>query len=166
MLARVPPIDWKKRLRNLGIVRTRKARKGPALTSSLRTSSSALGRQGEDLAARFLEGRGVRILDRNVRRDGSELDVVGIDGGALVFVEVKRRRNGRLGAPAEAVTSWKRRRIVSGARHWLAENQGLGKREIRFDVVTIVDEPGEGEAGEDESGRIDWIQGAFDATFS
>lgn len=159
MLASVTPdepFDWKNRLEEMGISRRRKRAAAPAPPRRARPDSpAALGREGEEAAARHLESRGVRIVARNVRADGSELDLVALDGGTLLFVEVKRRRDSRRGAPAEAVTAAKRRRIVDGARRWLAGNRVRTPRGIRFDVVTI----------EDESRSIDWIQGAFDATF-
>ena len=156
MLAPVPPdepVDWKRRLKDLGVARIRKrpAAPGPARP----VSTVRIGRDGEEAAARHLEARGVTIVARNVRAEGSELDLVGVDGGTLLFVEVKRRRNSSRGAPAEAVTAAKRRRIVDGARRWLAGNRTRAARGIRFDVVTI----------EDETDSIQWIQGAFDATF-
>jgi putative endonuclease len=157
MLAPMPPedpVDWKDRLKELGISRRRKRPASPAPSPRTVTTASR-GREGEEAAARHLEARGVRIVARNVRAQGSELDLVGIDRGTVLFVEVKRRRNSLLGAPAEAVTAAKRRRIMDGARRWLAANLPRAPRGIRFDVVTIEDEPS----------SIDWIQGAFDATF-
>ena len=147
------PVNWKARLKELGVARVR-TRSAPAAPSSP-TSTARRGREGEAAAARHLEARGVRIVARNVRAEGSELDLVGVDGGTLLFVEVKRRRNAGRGTPAEAVTAAKRRRILDGARRWLAANRTRAPRGIRFDVVTI----------EDETESIDWIQGAFDATF-
>jgi putative endonuclease len=156
MLAAVQPAvpeDWKRKLKELGVARVRKPPAAPAPARPV--SNARKGRDGEDAAARHLEARGVRIVARNVRAQGSELDLVGVDGGTLLFVEVKRRRDSRRGEPAEAVTAVKRRRIVDGARRWLAANRTRAERGIRFDVVTI----------EDETDSIDWIQGAFDATF-
>lgn len=149
------PVDWKGRLKELGLGRKRKPRPAAASRPAWGVSTTDRGREGEELAARFLEGRGVTILARNFRTEGSELDLVGLDGETLVFVEVKRRRSSRCGSPGEAVVLAKRRRIVLGARRWLAKQREKG-RQVRFDVVTL----------EGGSSSIDWIQGAFDATFS
>ena len=89
-----------------------------------------------------------------MRAGGGEIDLVVADGSVLVFVEVKWRRDASRGAPAEAVTPAKRRRLVSAARAYLAENPAGTRREVRFDVVAI----------EGGTGTIDWIRGAFDAT--
>jgi putative endonuclease len=113
-----------------------------------------VGREGEERAARLLESRGVKVVARNVRTSGGEIDLVGRSGGLLLFVEVKRRRSAERGTAAESVTPSKRRRIVRAARAWMTEYPGSGHCQVRFDVVAIQDEP--------ES--ISWIEGAFDAT--
>jgi len=110
------------------------------------------GRGGEDLASSLLEENLLRILDRNVRYRDGELDIVALDGATTVFVEVKRRRDDALGAPAEAVTRTKRLRVVRGARRWLQAHPGHG-RSVRFDVVAIVDDPH----------SVTWLKAAFDA---
>jgi len=142
--------DWKGRLASLGLSRRRRA----AAPVPARPATTPKGRAGEDEAARFLEERGLTIVARNVRAGGGELDLVALDGRRVVFVEVKWRRDASRGAPAEAVTPLKKRRLLSAARAWLAQNPAAGGRDVRFDVVAI----------EGGTGTIDWIRGAFDAT--
>jgi putative endonuclease len=144
--------EWKERLAALGLSRRRRAVPRPAGTA--RAPTTPKGRDGEDEAARFLEGQGLTVFARNVRVGGGEIDLVAGDGGTIVFVEVKWRRDATRGTPAEAVTPLKRRRLLSAARAWLAENPSDARREVRFDVVAI----------EGDAGTIDWIRGAFDAT--
>ena len=144
---------WKERLAALGLSRRRRPAASRAAAPA-RPPTTPKGRAGEDEAARFLEGRGLTIVARNVRAGGGEIDLVADDGRAVVFVEVKWRRDSSRGAPAEAVTPVKRRRLLSAARAWLAENPAAGSRDVRFDVVAI----------EGETGKTDWIRGAFDAT--
>ncbi len=146
--------DWKGRLASLGLSRRRRAAATGSAHAPARPATTSKGRSGEDEAARFLEERGLSIVSRNVRAGGGELDLVAEDGRRVVFVEVKWRRDASRGAPAEAVTPLKRRRLLSAARAWLAENPAGASREVRFDVVAI----------EGASGKIDWIRGAFDAT--
>ena len=143
---------WKERLAKLGLARKRRAGARPVAPS--RAPTTPKGRDGEDEAARFLEARGLSVVARNVRAGGGEIDLVAGDGGTVVFVEVKWRRDASRGTPAEAVTPFKRRKLLSAARAWLAENPSSARREVRFDVVAI----------EGEARRIDWIRGAFDAT--
>lgn len=148
--------DWKKRLKALGIARKRKKRgeKEEDLLGKVKRDPRKMesGRKGEDLASSLLEEKSLLILARNVRYPNGEIDIVALEAGTTVFVEVKRRRDSALGAPAEAVTVRKRRRVVRAARRWLAAHPGRG-RAVRFDVVAVVDEPA----------SVTWIKGAFDA---
>lgn len=84
-------------------------------------------------------------------KDG-ELDIVALDGSTTVFVEVKRRRDAALGAPAEAVTRTKRLRVVRAARRWLAAHPSRA-RSVRFDVVAVLGDPP----------AVTWIKDAFGA---
>jgi putative endonuclease len=49
-------------------------------------AKDVLGRRGEDLAARYLEQRGLVILSRNWRCRAGELDLVATDAARLVVV--------------------------------------------------------------------------------
>jgi putative endonuclease len=97
----------------------------------------ALGIAGENLACEALTGRGYAILARRYRTRVGEIDIVARDGGTLVFIEVKTRTSERFGRPVEAVTGWKRRRIVSMAQHFLTRHR-LHGRPCRFDVVSVL----------------------------
>jgi putative endonuclease len=146
---------WKTRLKKLGLSRTRVRKPdGGAERPSVRASTRPAGMRGEALAAEHLERLGVRFLARNYRAPGGEIDLIGESEGVLLFIEVKWRRSEECGNAAEAVTSLKRRRLVRTARTWLSENAGSSNRPVRFDVVAIHEEPF----------RIEWIEGAFDAT--
>ena len=96
-----------------------------------------LGEIGETLAARYLATRGWQIVDRNVRFREGEIDIVAARGGILAFIEVKTRRSAAFGAPAEAVTWRKQRRIRALATRYLAERHPRA-RAVRFDVVDIA----------------------------
>lgn len=56
----------------------------------------------------------------------------------VVICEVKTRGSGAFGAPVEAVTSVKRRRLRKLAAQWLDEH-AVGCREVRFDVASVRD---------------------------
>ena len=102
----------------------------------------AVGRFGEDVAAEYLERAGLRILQRNWRCREGELDIVARDGDALVFCEVKARSGTGFGAPVEAVTAAKARRLRVLAARWLTEQRGdaagRGCSTVRFDVVGVL----------------------------
>jgi putative endonuclease len=98
----------------------------------------ALGAYGERRAVAFLvHEAGMRLLDRNWRCDEGEIDIVARDLDALVFIEVKTRRDRQFGPPAEAVVAAKRARLRRLAMRWLSEHP-LRPVEIRFDVVSVL----------------------------
>lgn len=97
----------------------------------------ALGRWGEERAARFLERRGWRVLARNYRFGRREIDLVVRRGRVVAFVEVKTRAGEGFGPPQEAITALKRREIEAVASHFLARHE-LGDVEVRFDAVAVT----------------------------
>lgn len=117
-------------------------------------TTRALGAAGEAHAAAYLREQGYRILARNVRADGVEIDIVARRRRTLVIVEVKTRRSRYAGRAEEAVHAGKRARLVRGAAAWLHANPQRGCT-IRFDV--IVCEATLGEL------QVQHWPGAFDA---
>lgn len=118
-------------------------------------SRTALGREGEEAAARFLTDAGYRIIARNVRFRFGELDMVATEQDCIVFVEVKTRTGTGYGTAAEAVTPAKQRQLIKLATVYLAGAGGDG-RQCRFDVVTVAPQ---GDGG----WRCDLIRNAFSA---
>lgn len=101
-----------------------------------------LKRLGEEVAARHLERRGLRVLVRNWRIRLGELDLVARDGPVLVFVEVKARRSAAFVDPSAGVDARKRHRLRRLAEAYLAlERPAPGP--CRFDVVSVVLQQGE-----------------------
>jgi putative endonuclease len=97
----------------------------------------ARGRRGETLAAAYLERAGYRIVGRNVRLRGGELDLVALDGTTLCFVEVRLRSGSGYGTAEESIDARKRRRLVGAARELLATRRLPSHGALRFDVVAI-----------------------------
>lgn len=119
-----------------------------------RHSRQRLGDAGEDAAALHLEQAGYRIVARKHRCPRGEVDLIAERGGLLVFVEVRTRASSVFGFPSETVTVAKQRKVIAAARDYLASSGG-GRRELRFDVISIVDHP--------EGPRVEHIPAAFDA---
>ncbi|MGD0035659.1 MAG: YraN family protein [Bacteroidota bacterium] len=94
------------------------------------------GKAGEDLAARFLERNGLKIIERNYRFERGEIDLIAEEGDELVFVEVKARRSTIFGAPEDAVTERKQEQVHTVADGYLFEHD-IDNRPCRFDVVAI-----------------------------
>jgi putative endonuclease len=100
-----------------------------------RPDNGAKGRTGEDRAAGYLAACGYRVLARNVRVPGGEIDAVCLDGATLVIVEVKSRDSRKFGSALQAVDARKRatlRRIAADYAQIVAPSA-----KIRFDVVTL-----------------------------
>lgn len=94
------------------------------------------GKEGEDLAAKFLQQQGYEIVARNYRYKRSEIDLIVRKGGWLVFVEVKMRSSNAFGYPEEFVDYQKAKNIVYGAEQYTFENKYEGN--VRYDVVAIT----------------------------
>ncbi len=95
------------------------------------------GNQAEDLAVRFLERQGYRILQRNFRLRFGEIDIIAQDQDTLCFVEVKARTTDELGSPWESITYFKQRKLSKLALAYLrGQYKSLDVR-CRFDVVAV-----------------------------
>jgi putative endonuclease len=100
-----------------------------------------LGRQGEDLAVKYLERKGYQILERNYTTSFGEIDIVAAwtppqETKRLVFVEVKLRRNRRYGYPEESVTPKKLQHLILASQDYLQKHL---KEDIdwQIDVLSI-----------------------------
>jgi putative endonuclease len=117
-----------------------------------------LGRRAEDLVAARLERSGWRMVGRNIRLPSGELDIVALDGSALVFVEVKAGRAGTTVGPerpAHAVGRRKQLKLRRLAREWIADRRGpSGVSGYRFDVVGVC-------FGPNGLADVDHIRNAF-----
>ena len=97
----------------------------------------ALGRRGEQLAAEYLQQAGMRVLDRNWRCAGGEIDIVAVDRRTLVACEVKTRSGLGFGSPLEAVSRAKQVRLRRLAVAWVAAH-GVLFDEVRVDVIGLL----------------------------
>jgi putative endonuclease len=105
-------------------------------------AKDVLGREGEQAAVSYLEGRGFRILDRNWRCADGEIDIVAVERHTFVACEVKTRSGTRYGTPLDAVDRAKRRRLRRLAALWLSAH-GVRFDQIRIDVLGLLrDEAG------------------------
>jgi putative endonuclease len=95
-----------------------------------------LGRWGEQQAGKFLQQKGYKILDRNVRTPYGEIDLIAQRAGVLVFVEVKTRSSRSFGNPEEAVTVSKLTHMIESAESYLLEHPDLEK-DWQLDVIAI-----------------------------
>jgi putative endonuclease len=124
----------------------------------------ALGRLGEQIAARHLEGLRFSVLARNVRTRRGEIDLIAFDGATLVFAEVKTRRVGALlpgpdpgQHPLAGLRARQRTRLRVLAAAWLREQRAdrPHARTIRFDAIGILVDARGGLR------RLDHLEGAW-----
>ncbi len=102
--------------------------------SQISSDPKVWGQRAEALSALYLRLKGYRILERNWRRRGGEIDIIAEKGSTLVFVEVKARRGARFGSPEEALTPTKRKRLLTLAQIYLSSYKGKAQR-VRLDVL-------------------------------
>ena len=111
------------------------------------------GREAEAQAARHLERQGLKVLTRNYRCRGGEIDLICREGKTLVFAEVRLRRRGDFGGAGASITARKQQRIILAAQHYLA-TKNAATCDCRFDCLLLnrLDER-----------CIEWIRDAFSA---
>jgi putative endonuclease len=100
-----------------------------------------IGRDGEQAAVRFLEGKGFRIVQTNYRVAGAEVDIIAVCGDILCFVEVKTRKSGACGSPEDFVHLAKQRKIIRAAK-FFSSRRAYREFRVRFDVVAIIRDAG------------------------
>jgi putative endonuclease len=125
------------------------------MTGSVTDRRRTLGQEAEEAAARFLEGAGLRVIERNVRFTHGEIDLVCRENGVVVFVEVKCRHARWGDAPAGAVSWHKQRRLTRLAQHYLKWRR-LDQVRCRFDVVAVT-------VHDDGTRHVRHLRAAFDA---
>lgn len=97
------------------------------------------GNFGEEIAVKYLQDNGYKILARNVHYSRfCELDIIAQYKKTIVFVEVKTRKNNDFGTPMEAITKTKYDNIKKGALNYLAEHPA---KDYRIDVIGITLKP-------------------------
>ncbi|WP_327318135.1 YraN family protein [Streptomyces sp. NBC_01235] len=112
---------------------------GARMSTNTDLARGALGRYGEELAARRLAETGMTVLERNWRcgRTG-EIDIVARDGDVLVVCEVKTRRDGGFQHPMAAVTPEKAERLRRLAERWIQTHGGAPPGGVRIDLIGVV----------------------------
>ena len=113
------------------------------------------GVAAEQLAAEYLQVRGIKILGRNLRCKVGELDLVCLDHGVLAVVEVRQRGSACYGGAVASVT-WAKQRKIIRATQFLLREKNWSRVPLRFDVVAIEGLP-------EGAHRVEWIKDAFRA---
>jgi putative endonuclease len=123
----------------------------PSIPRLENTRGVLRGAWAEEHAAKHLEAAGLKILQRNYRIRGGEIDLIAIDPNqTTIFIEVKQRTSSSHGTAGESINLRKAGLIRRAALHYL----GRDDLPCRFDAVLI-------EGANPEQCRITWIQDAF-----
>ena len=117
------------------------------------STRQARGAAAEQQAADYLQRQGLKLLERNFRVRGGEIDLICRDGKTTVFVEVRLRSRSDFGGAADSITGAKRSRLILAAQHWLLRH---GEVPCRFDCM-LFDGP------DNETRKIEWLRNAFSA---
>lgn len=110
-----------------------------------------LGREGEEVAARFMERMGFRILGRNYRCRYGEIDLIAEKQETIYFIEVKTRRSSEAVSPLELISPVKKRHISRVAQYYLTRCRG---KEVSGDFGLVV--------VDGENFSCEWFEGIFD----
>lgn len=114
----------------------------------------AVGKQAEEVAVRYLQEQGYRIIAQNWYCTTGELDIIAYDLSQLVIVEVRSKREGsKYGTALEAITPSKIKQVRNTASYYLYKT-GNNDANVRFDVIAIT-------TNDDGTNHINHIEGAF-----
>lgn len=98
--------------------------------------SNPLAREGEEIASKYLQKQGYKIIDRNFRARNTELDIVAIKDRILVFIEVKTRTSDKFGTPLEQIAYFKLKSLIKAAEFYKLTHKNLPD-EMRIDAVSV-----------------------------
>ena len=111
------------------------------------TEKMRQGQRGEDAALAHLQLHGLRLIERNFRCSGGEIDLIMHHRDSLVVIEVRSRADARHGGAAASITPAKQRRLIIAAQVYLLRQKKMPA--CRFDVIAI------------DGNDLCWLQDAF-----
>jgi len=100
------------------------------------SKNNIIGKQGEEMAARFMEAKGYVVVERNFRSGRAEIDLILQKDNLLVFAEVKLRKRTSYGMPEDAVDDRKAELILNAAENYIYKKDWKGG--VRFDIISIT----------------------------
>ncbi len=100
-------------------------------------AARSLGKKGEDQAAAALEAAGMEIVARNFRFQEGEVDIIALDGEAIVFIEVKTWGYYGIEDLQYGINVKKQQKIIKTANYFLSKNRKYNNMTIRFDVMFV-----------------------------
>jgi putative endonuclease len=113
------------------------------------------GREGEDIACKYLLKKGLKFIEKNYRFHRHEIDLIFEDekNRILIFIEVKTRKNKIFGEPEEAITYTKQKHIRNALYGYLMKNPSYSDYDLRVDTICIM--------YENDNHNVNHIENAF-----
>lgn len=108
-----------------------------------------IGAKGEEKAVNYLIEQGLTILETNYVCKIGEIDIIAKQENIILFIEVKYRKNDKMGRPYESVNYHKQMKIMKSAMLY-AQEMNLFNKAMRFDVIEIIGE------------EVNWFKNAFE----
>lgn len=108
----------------------------------------AIGSEGEAQAVQYLIQAGCSIIMTNFTCKIGEIDIIAKERDTVLFIEVKWRKNDKMGRPYEAVNYHKQKKVIKSAMLYAQQKQ-IYDKPMRFDVIEIIGE------------EILWLKNAF-----
>jgi putative endonuclease len=98
------------------------------------------GKEAEQMAEKYLEIKGYKIVERNFRAGKGEIDLIGYKEGWIVFFEVRYRKNSDYGYPEQTISNKKEKLLWDTALEYVHSKNWNGN--IRYDIISITEEDG------------------------
>ena len=118
-------------------------------------TTKEIGQLAENIAYQYLASNGLKLIERNYRISGGEIDLIMHDGNTTIFVEVRYRKSLKFGNGAESINHTKRSRLIATSLHYLQTHPQYNTAPCRFDVISIT-------SAQDKP-EVEWIKDAFQA---
>jgi len=118
-------------------------------------TTKSIGDEGEQQALNYLQKLGLKLVTRNFRQRGGEIDLIMQDDSTLVFIEVLLRQSAQFGSALESVTHQKQQRLIKTVQYYLQQNVRQYPA-YRFDVIGITPVSNDF--------KINWVKDAFQLT--
>jgi len=99
-------------------------------------NQGSIGKLGEELAKKYYQNSGYKIVETNTRKRFGEIDIIAQSNGKTIFCEVKTRSSDRFGSAVESLTHTKKKRILRMIRYYCLKNK-VSDENIRADFIAI-----------------------------
>lgn len=93
-------------------------------------------RLGEEIASKYLQKSGYKIIEKNFRKGYGEIDIITIYKNALVFIEVKTRKTNLFGGVRESINRSKIHTLINTAQFYKLTHKNLPES-LRIDAVLV-----------------------------